>query len=105
MKIKKCLCCGEQYIGEESYCSEKCRKKYAHIRKKAQEIKERGPQKAKIVSELVRINEEAGNAGMSYGQYEAIRNDAKHKEEYEKHKEELRKKLGKQRGLRKDKTR
>ena len=42
---------------------------------------------------------------MNYGEYEAIRNDAAHKEEWEKHKEELRKKLGKQRGLRKDKTR
>ena len=105
MKVKRCLWCGEQYIGEESYCSAKCREEYERIRKKAQEIKARGPQKPKITSDLARINEDARNAGMNYGEYEAMRNDAAHKEEWEKHKEELRKKLGKQRGLKKEKTR
>ena len=95
MKVKRCLCCGEQYIGEEAYCSARCREENERIKKIAQKIKARGPKKPKIVSELARINEDARNAGMNYGEYAALLHDAEHKEEYEKHKEELRKKLGK----------
>ena len=104
MKIKMCLCCGERYIGEEAYCSERCREENERIKKIAQKIKARGPQRPRIVSDLARVNEEARNAGMNYGEYEAMRNDAAHKEEWEKHKEELRKKL-KKRGTRNGKAR
>ena len=71
-------------------------KKMSASEKKAQEIKARGPRKPKIRSNLARINEEARKAGMNYGEYSALLHDAAHKEEWEKHKEELRKKLGKQ---------
>lgn len=71
MIVKICPTCGEHFIGATDYCSDKCRKEYMGLRKKAQAIKARVPRKPKIQSDLASVNEEARKVGMSYGQYVA----------------------------------
>ena len=109
VKLKTCSVCGKKFYGMTNckYCCEDCKKKSLRNLERVRKIAEREEilGRKKQLSELEEFNKEARAAGMSYGQYEAKRNDAAHKEEYEKHKEELRKKLGKQRGLRNGKTR
>ena len=78
MKVSTCIVCGERFIGESQYCSEKCREENITIRKKAKEMRMAKPRKPKIKSELARINAEAREAGMSYGRYVAMAESGKH---------------------------
>lgn len=72
MSVRTCIVCGERFIGEGPYCSDKCREENLRIKRHAQEILKRKPQKKKIKSELAKINEEAREAHMSYGHYVAM---------------------------------
>ena len=72
MKVRICLSCGERYIGDSIYCSDRCKEEHQRIKAHAQEILKRPPKKKKIKSELARINEEARENGMTYGQYVAF---------------------------------
>ena len=73
MKLKMCITCGERYFGEGPYCSTKCREENMRIKEHAKKIlKGEAPKKKEIKSELAKINEEAREAGMSYGQYVAF---------------------------------
>ena len=72
MKVRICLSCGERFIGDSIYCSDRCREEHQRIKAHAQEILKRPPKKKKIKTELARINEEAREAHMSYGQYVAF---------------------------------
>lgn len=72
MKVRMCLSCGERYIGDSIYCSDRCKEEHQRIKAHAQEILKRPPKKKKIKTELAKINEEARQAHMSYGQYVAF---------------------------------
>lgn len=72
MKVRICLSCGERYLGDSIYCSDRCKEEHQRIKAHAQEILKRPPKKKKIKSELARINEEARQNGMTYGQYVAF---------------------------------
>ena len=72
MRFRICITCGERYFGDSAYCSDRCREENMRIKAHAQEILTRKPQKKKIKSELARINEEARENGMTYGQYAPI---------------------------------
>lgn len=72
MKVRICLSCGERYLGDSIYCSDRCREEHQRIKAHAQEILKRPPKKKKIKTELARINEEARENGMTYGQYVAF---------------------------------
>ena len=78
MKANICIVCGERFLGESPYCSEKCCKENITIRKKAKEIRMAKPRKTKIKSELARINAEAREAGMTYGAYVAMTEKGKY---------------------------
>ena len=73
MRVRTCLSCRERFIGESIYCSDRCKAEHQRIKAHAQEILKRSPKKKKIKSELARINEEARENHMSYGQYVALR--------------------------------
>lgn len=72
MRAKKCIVCGEVYLGEGAYCSTKCQKENEKIKEHAKQIlngtKKR---KKKLKHPLAILNDQARKAGMSYGQYVA----------------------------------
>ena len=72
MSVRICIVCGERFIGDSPYCSAKCREENLRIKEHAQKILKREPRKKKIKTELAKINQEAREAHMSYGQYVAM---------------------------------
>lgn len=85
MKVSTCIVCGERFIGESRYCSDKCRTENLRIEKRAQEILKRKPKRPKLETGLAKDNAKAREADMSYGRYKAgLVDDAEWKERLRK---------------------
>ena len=76
-KLKICKVCGREFFGLSTAktCSPACKKESKRVQEAVRRIKVREEQESskKNMSELARLNEEARAAGMSYGQYVAMK--------------------------------
>lgn len=75
--LRVCKVCGREFMGFSTakMCSPACKREDARTRDAIKRIKAREQQESskKNMSELARLNEEARAAGMSYGQYVAMK--------------------------------
>lgn len=82
--LKVCEVCGKEFMGVKcaKVCSPACRKEANRVRDAIERIKQKEQQAdRKEMSDLARINAEARAAGMTYGQYVALKNTEKERAE------------------------
>ena len=73
--LKTCEVCGKEYMGISisKTCSDACKKELRRMTEAIWKAEQRGKRNGKKeMSELARINEEARQNGMTYGQYVAF---------------------------------